>query len=230
MFNNKKGPKPVEDVFGAYLASDADLTPTNHYPIIPQKFIYQGFPKKILPLDKAIQALQSKEDLSDTFICTYEKDKLFNRIRRYPKNYVEMLRDTAGIIGFDISIHSDMPLWKQKAFIGENLELTYFFGQQGIPVIPNIRYGTDETIDDFFNAIPLHSTIAIGTYGFIKFKYQKAEWLDCLEKTIQKLKPERLVVYGSLKGKLFSKFSELTQIQIYNAWFAQDREERKNGN
>ena len=227
MFKNQKGPKPVKDVFGAYLASDAEYTPLNQYPIIPPSFVYSDFPKKILPLDKA---LNSKEDLSDTFICTYENDDGFKRVRRNPSSYINFFKKTAGIIGFDISIHSDMPLWKQCAFIGENLELTYYYGKHGIPIIPNIRYGIDETALDFFKAIPLHSTLAIGTHGFIKFKYQKAEWFVCIEKIINELKPQRLVVYGSLNGKLFCKFFDMTQIKTFKAWFSQHMEERNHGN
>ena len=227
MFNNQTGPKPVKDVFGAYLASEAEYTPQNQYPIIPSSFVYQDFPKKILPLDKA---LISKDDLSETFICTYENDDGFKRVRKNPTKFIEFFKKTAGIIGFDISIHSDMPLWKQCSFIGENLELTYFYGKQGIPIIPNIRYGIDETIPDFFKAIPLHSTLAIGTHGFIKFKFQKAEWFVSIEKIINELKPQRLVVYGSLNGKLFSKFYDMTQIKTFKAWFSLHMEEKKYGN
>lgn len=225
MFRNNVQPKIVKDVFNAYLASDAELTKTNQYPIIPPEFIYSEFPQKILPFDKA---LHSKEDLSNTFICTYASDLTFKRIRQAPKKYLNFFRRSAGIIGFDISIHPDMPLWKQTAFIGENLELTYFYGSNGIPVIPNIRYGSDDTATELFKALPLNSTLAIGTHGFIKYKFQKAEWYVEIDKIIRELKPNKLIVYGSLNGCLFHNFFNRTEIKIYKDWFSQHIDEEKN--
>ena len=56
----------------------------------------------------------------------------------------------------------------QKSQIYDNLSLTYFYGTNGIPVIPNIRCGDDDLLPEFLEAIPKKSMIAIGTHGFCK--------------------------------------------------------------
>jgi len=74
--------KLVPDSFQSFLVEGAAFTPVEEYPILPSWMVASSPPKKIMPLDKA---LNCRQDLSDIFICTYEKDKSFERIRRNPK-------------------------------------------------------------------------------------------------------------------------------------------------
>ena len=83
-----------------------------------------------MPFSKAITY---RGDLHDTFIGFYSPDDTFERVRRNPKRYLSFFKRTAGIIGPDFSIHSDMPIIKQKSQINDNLSLTYYYGSQGIP-------------------------------------------------------------------------------------------------
>lgn len=94
-----------------------------------------------------------------------------------------------------------MPIIKQKSQINDNLSLTYFYGKQGIKVIPNIRCGVDDLLKEFLNSISKHSLIAVGTYGFIKENYKKYEWFCFLETIIKELEPSGIVVYGTLNGE-----------------------------
>lgn len=117
--------KPVKDSFQAFLVSNAKFTAKEEYPIIPADMMSKNLPQKIMPFSKAINY---HGDLTDTFICTYEADNSFERIRKNPQRYVSFFKRTAGIIGFDYSIHTDMPLIKQKSQINDNLSLTYYYG------------------------------------------------------------------------------------------------------
>lgn len=155
----------VTDSFQAFLVDDANFTDNEEYPIIEDEMIPSDPPKKIVPFSEAINC---KGDLSDSYICFYSQDSTFERIRKSPKRYVDFFKRTAGIIGFDFSIHTDMPIVKQKAQMNDNLSLTYFYGKQGIKVIPNIRCGVDDLLPEFLDAIPKKSLIAVGTYGSIK--------------------------------------------------------------
>jgi hypothetical protein len=123
-----------------------------------------------------------------------------------------------------------MPMVKQKAQINYNLSLTYYYGNQGIPIIPNLRCGDDELLDEFLDAIPKHHLIAIGTHGFIKYKYQQYEWYCFLEKTLPKLQPSGIVVYGSLPGHLFDIFKKKYTFFYYVPWINANRKERQNDN
>jgi len=213
----------VEDSFQAFLVEGASFTQKEEYPIIENQMIPEVPPKKIMPFDKA---LNYRGDLSDVYVCTYARDCTFERVRKNPKKYLHFFKRCAGLIGFDFSIHSDMPIIKQKAQMNDNLSLTYYFGKQGIKVIPNLRYGIDKLADEFLSTIPKHTLVAIGTHGFIKETYQKAEWYCFLEKVINTLEPKGIIVYGKLSGKIFDNFHNDCKIYYYEPWIYSNRRTR----
>lgn len=227
LFSHTKENKCVPDSFGAYLIKNARFSKQEEYPIIESRMIANNIPSKIMPFQKAITF---KGDLSDTFICTYSPDASFERIRRSPKRYLDFFKRTAGLIGFDYSIHSDMPIVKQKSQIFDNLALTYYYGDNGIPIIPNLRSGVDELTPEFLECIPQESTVAIGTHGFIKRASEKYEWYCFLDNVISTIHPANIVVYGTLNNKMFSEFKTQTNIVCYPSWIADRWRQVKYGN
>ena len=218
----------VEDSFQAFLVEGANFTKEEEYPILERWMIPEIPPKKIMPFDKA---LNYQGVLSEVFVCTYARDCSFERVRRNPKRYINFFKRCAGLIGFDFSVHSDMPIVKQKSQMNYNLSLTYFYGKEGIKIIPNIRYGDDDLSDEFLSAIPKHTLIAVGTHGFIKEIPQKAEWYCFLEKIIKELEPSGIIIYGKLSGKIFDEFEEKSRLYYYEPWIYSDRKRRdQNGN
>ena len=218
----------VEDSFQAFLVEEANFTKEEEYPILERWMIPEIPPKKIMPFDKA---LNYQGVLSEVFVCTYARDCSFERVRRNPKRYINFFKRCAGLIGFDFSVHSDMPIVKQKSQMNDNLSLTYFYGKEGIKIIPNIRYGDDDLSDEFLSAIPKHTLIAVGTHGFIKEIPQKAEWYCFLEKIIKELEPSGIIIYGKLSGKIFDEFEEKSKLYYYEPWIYSDRKRRdQNGN
>ncbi len=215
----------VPDSFQAYLVEGAKFTAVEEYPIIPCDFIPTEIPKKILPFQKAINY---QGDLSETYICTYSPDGTFERIRRNPRKYLGFFERTAGLIGFDFSIHTDMNMIKQKAQMNDNLSLTYFFGARGNKVIPNIRCGVDELLPEFLSAIPRKTLIAVGTHGFIKYKFEKYEWYCFLEKVLKELEPSGVVVYGSLRDPIFDDLKQSTMFYCYEPWITEYRKGNMN--
>lgn len=213
--------RPVPDSFQAYLLSGEEhFTENEEYPVLSSSMISNVRPHHIMPFDKA---LSYRGSLDDTFICFYAPDKTFERVRRNPGRYLRFFKRTAGIIGFDFSVHSDMPMIKQKAQMNDNLCLTYYFGKQGIPVIPNIRCGVDSLLPEFLSAIPKHTYIAIGTHGFIKEVWQQCEWYGFLEQVIPTLSPKGIIVYGSLRNPMFDTFKKQVPFYYYEPWISQRR-------
>lgn len=223
MYKNENN--EVEDSFQAFLVDGANFTENEEYPILEDWMIPNNPPKRIMPFDKA---LNYQGDLCDVYICTYARDCTFERVRKNPKLYLRFFKRCAGIIGFDYSIHSDMPIVKQKSQMNDNLSLSYYYGKQGIKLIPNIRYGIDELAGEFLSAIPKHSLIAIGTHGFIKEIPQKAEWYCFLDKIINDLKPIGIIVYGKLSGHVFDEFKDRCKFYYYEPWIYSNRK-RKGG-
>ena len=206
----------IEDSFQAFLVEESTFTDIEEYPIIEEWMLPKQPPKKIMPFDKAINY---HGDLRDTYICFYSRDPSFERVRKSPKRYLPFFKRCAGLIGFDFSIHSDMPLIKQKSQMNDNLSLTYFYGQNGCPVIPNIRWGIEETAEEYLSAIPKNGLVAIGTHGFCKRTEQKAEWICCLEKLIRVADPSGIVVYGNEDRSIFEPFKNQCQFFFYEPWY-----------
>lgn len=73
--------------------------------------ISKNIPIGIMPFNKAITYRGSIQDI----YLLFEPDETFERVRRNPKKYLNFFKRTAGIIGFDFSVHSDMPIIKQKS-------------------------------------------------------------------------------------------------------------------
>lgn len=208
----------VDDSFQAFLVKGAEFTREEEYPIIPKEFIALKQPESIMPFNKA---LNYRGDLTNTFVCFYSPDKTFERVRRNPERYLKFFQRTAGIIGPDFSVHSDMPIIKQKAQMNDNLSLTYYYGSHGIPVIPNLRVGVDELQAEYLAAFPRESYIAVGTHGFIKEKQEQCEWFCFLETVIDTLKPKGIIVYGSLNAPMFDRLKCQTDFFFYEPWISQ---------
>lgn len=218
----------VPDSFQSFLVNGANFTDREEYPIITQRFVSSAIPQKIMPFNKAITF---RGDLHDTFISFYSPDETFERVRRTPKRYLSFFQRTAGLIGPDFSIHSDMPLIKQKSQINDNLSLTYYYGSQGIPIIPNLRCGTDELLPEFLAAIPCHRLVAIGTHGFVHQKHEQCEWYCFIESFCEKLKPAGIIVYGTLRNKMFEELKNSYPFFFYEPWICQRAKGgRLNGN
>jgi hypothetical protein len=205
MYMNK-----VKDNFQAFLVEDANFVGKEEYPMIEKWMISEDPPQKIIPFNK----INEVKNIDEYYICFYCRDEDFSRVKRNPWQYVKVFKRSKGIIGFDFSVHTDMPLIKQKSQINDNLSLTYFYGKAGVNVIPNIRYGVDDTKEDFIKAIPKGSLIAFGTYGFIKSIDEQNVWFIVLLDMIKQLRPSGIIIYGSLPSDL-KNWIYLNGVQLY---------------
>ncbi len=208
--------KYVEDSFKAFLIEKAEITNNEGYPIIRKDMISSKLPLDIITFKESLKIPMEKR--KEYYVCTFSPDKTFMRILNNPKRYVEYFQQFAGIIGFDFSIHTDMPPIIQKQQMNNNLSLTYYYGNNNIPTIPNIRTGCNYLSKEFYEAIPKNTLVAVGTHGFIKNKTQKYEWYYCLREIIDTLNPSGIIVYGTLRGKLFDRIKNMVPIYQYDAW------------
>ncbi len=205
----------VEDSFQSFLVEGANFTKNEEYPILKSEMVPTEPPYKIMPFARAIIF---QGDLSKTFIYFFSKDKSFERVRRNPKRYLSFFKRTAGIIGPDFSVHSDMPIIKQKSQMNDNLSLSFFFASHGIPLYPAPRGGSDEIVEEYLNAFPKKTLIAVGVHGFIKEKQEKYEWYLWLKTLIDNLNPTGIIVVGHLNDPMFDALKEQTKFYFYDSY------------
>ena len=222
MYKDKNG--VIEDSFQAFLVDGANFTKEEEYPIIRADMVPNNPPTKIMPFFKAITY---REDLSEYYIYFYSPDGAFERVRRNPKKYLHFFKRCKGIIGFDFSVHTDMPLVKQKAQLNDNLSLSFFFANNGIPLFPNCRGGSESINDEYLSAFPKHTYIALGAHGFVQLKEQKHEWRVWISTLIEKLEPKGFIVVGHLPQDIIDDYRDVVEFHLFNSFMDERNEEVK---
>lgn len=205
-----KSKVPVKrDVYLAYLIDGAPRTEGKGYPIIPEEFCYRGIPSDIAQWDRRTQ-IKDPEKTAMSFYCN---DEWFQPVLSNPKAYVESLRKYQCVIGMDCSPFDNMPQVVQDHQIWLNLAITYYYGSQGIKVIPNVRLGGNETTDSL-KAYPKHVVIAIGTNGFTKDLRNRDIFMNQVSRVVDEIEPSAIVVYGPTDETVFVN-PRLKGIPIY---------------
>lgn len=189
-----------KDVFNAFLVSHSTYDGDYEIPVI--KPCYET-PNKMISFSKSIA---SKD--YDQWVHFYEDDFLFERIWRNPEKYLETLKKYKGVILPDFSLYRDMPLCMQIWNIYRSRAIGSWLQQNGVNVIPNIRYGDERTYDISCNGVSKHSVIAVGSHGTFKNLINRKLFLDGLDYVVNKLKPTTIVIYGNASDKYFEKYKK----------------------
>lgn len=188
----------VRDVYLAYLIRGARRTKTDGFPIIEGWMIPDKPPAHLLQWDRRYD----KHDPATTGMSFYCVDSKINPILNNPKRYVDKLKKYECVVGMDASPYDNMPLVVQKSQIYVNLAITYFFGSQGMRVIPNVRIGNSETLSSL-DAYPKNHLICIGTNGFTHRLDNRKIFKDQVSRVIESLTPSGILVYGPASDYVF---------------------------
>lgn len=197
------------DVYLAYLIEGARRTKPDGYPIIEGWMIEKNVPLNLAQWDKR----NSVSDPKHTGMSFYCIDPALTPVLNHPDKYVEKLRQYQCVVGMDASPYDNMPLVVQKSQIYLNLGITYYYGKQGIKIIPNVRVGTTETLSSLA-AYPHNHLIAIGTNGFTRDKTNRIIFKEQVTTIIDTLDPSGILVYGPATDYIFEEAIK-KQIPLY---------------
>lgn len=215
----------VRDMYLAYLIQGARRTHEDGYPIIEPWMVAKEPPKDIVQWDKR-STVKDKSRYALSFYCI---DQYFSSLQCNPRKYVDEVKEYECVIGMDASPFDNMPLVVEKSQIFDNLAITYYFGRQGIPIIPNVRIGNDSTISSLA-AYPKNTLIAIGTNGFIHETGNRAIFRRQIEIVIDSLIPKGILVYGLVDKTTFASAEEAhIPIFQYDSFMAKRYKKRKRG-
>lgn len=198
-----------KDIWNAYMTSGAHFC-TCDIPYCPTTAT--ELPHTIVTWEeaKAIYKTEfsTKSDFKhDAFVCFYIDDYKFDGARGiwHDANHaLNILNHFAGVITPDFSTYQDFPE-PLKIYSTYRMRLIgYWLGKNGIPVINNVRWGTEETYRYCFEGIPKNSIVAIGTVGGNPHKYvDRVRFENGLYEMIRTIQPHTIIVYGSAKYKCF---------------------------
>ena len=246
--NNKKKPahqflsydeskirSSCKDVWNAFMAEGATFGP-HDIPFCPTTAI--KIPKDQLTWDEARiiyhkNIKQQNYDFNvDAFINWYTDDYKFDNSRGIWHDYnnaLKILQHFAGIITPDFSTYQDFPT-PIKLYATYRMRMFGFWaGKEGVGVINNVRWGTEETYSYCFEGIPVNSIVSIGTVGGGPRKLSDRNRFEKgLYKMVEVLHPHTILIYGSANGSCFDNLiKQGIQIVSYPSKTAKDFERRK---
>ena len=183
-------------------------------------------PKEII-IPKGMVPFSIRERSTDEsdFVCFYEHDKNFREILTDTEDFVDDLKRYPGVISPDCSLYIHARLCVQIADIYLNRAVGYYLSQQGIYVIPNIRWGDERTYtDEFlgekvaFQGVDKHSIVSVGTYGQIQTAESKRYFREGLIAMLDELEPEVVLVYGGMPNQIFGGLSDRAKFVQFPDW------------
>lgn len=190
-----------KDVFHAFLVEKAEYAGCEEIPCIKTSTF---LPKKVITFSKA---LTTKD--YDQWVIFYEHDAKIVRLWNNPRKYIDVLKKFKGIITPDFSLYRNMPLVMQKWATYQGKAIGVWLQNEGIEVIPNVRFSDERSYQFCFDGIEKHSTVAIGTHGCIKKLTDRAFFEKGLAEMVKQLQPKTIIVYGAAPDLIFKKYKEM---------------------
>lgn len=204
------------DVFHAFLVKNATYDSPLEIPCLqPEK----QKPNKVISFTKALHSTDY-----DAWVHFYEDDTAFERLWNKPNTYLPILKKFKGIISPDFSVYRDMPLVMQYWNIYRSRAIAFWLQDNGLAVIPNIRFSDERTYKLSCAGIQKHGVISVGSHGCMKLFTERAYFQNGLNYVIETLKPSTLVVYGAAPQEVFAPYQEMgIEILQFDSEFMQSR-------
>ena len=216
--NNKKFNN--YDVFHAFLVENADFDGYIELPVIKTS---DKVPEKVVTFSKAMS--KSWSDF-DCWVVFYEHDRKFERLWNNPKQYLDKLKKFKGVISPDFSLYRNMPLIMQMWNTYRGRAIAVWLQNNGIDIIPNVRFGDERTFSFCFDGIEENKTVAVGTHGCIKRKEDKIFFKIGLARMVQRLSPKTIIVYGSVPDSIFKPYKDMgINIIAFESEFSKSRKQ-----
>ncbi len=180
-------------------------------------------PRALIPFTK-LRTSQTKRG----YVHFYTHDKYFKQIFGSTDKYVELLKQFDGVISPDPTIIVGKSKCLHAVSTYMNRAIGYYFQKQGIPVIPNVRWGDESTYSFAFLGVPKKSIVAISTHGCIKRDSENSNFLrDCFKKglteMLRQLEPRMVIVHGFMPDEIFKQHMDKTNFVRYPSEFEESR-------
>ena len=160
----------------------------------------------------------------DCWVMFYEHDVNFERLWHNPKQYLAKLKKFKGIISPDFSLYRNMPLCMQMWNTYRGRAIAVWLQNNGVEIIPNVRFNDERTYEFCFDGIEKFKTVAVGTHGCIKNRIDKDYFKDGLAEMVRRLSPRTIIVYGAAPDDIFKKYRDASiNIMPFESEFSKSR-------
>jgi len=213
----------IDDGYSSYLVEGATFVGKYQIPSLPKHDAIL-IPKDMIPFDKR-NAVKEK----DLAIDFYMHDVTFRQVLTSTSKYLDELSRFAAVISPDCSLYRDMPLCLQITNTYMNRAVGFYLQRRGVYVIPNVRWGDERSFEFCFQGLPTNDIVCISTHGCIKGEENKYYFKLGLEEMLIVLKPQVVLVHGSMPDELFSDFLSETKFVHYESYISKMKGGKHNG-
>ena len=208
------------DVFHSFLVENADYDGYFELPVIRTS---DQLPDKVITFSKAMS--KAWDDFG-CWVVFYEHDRDFERLWNKPRQYLDKLKKFKGVISPDFSLYRNMPLIMQMWNTYRSRAIAVWLQNNGVEVIPNVRFGDERTFSFCFDGVEENKTVAVGTHGCIKRKEDKIFFKIGLARMVQRLSPKTIIVYGSAPDNIFKPYKDMgINIIAFESEFSKSRKQ-----
>lgn len=199
------------DVFQAYLVEGAEFRGEFEIPLVGNTSV---IPDLMVPFSIAMSKKHAPKHPERYFVHFFENDYKFIAFARNPKRYLKQLKRYAGIVAPDLSVYYDMPRAQKPSQVYFARALTFFCQQNGLTVIPLVRFDKDEWCYRFlFSGIENPVCIFVSPYGCQDEESSRNVFYKGLKKVIDKLHPKTLLFFGIMPGDM-KAYCKMKNIQV----------------
>ncbi len=218
--NTKNRKAVLDDGCQPELVSGAEFDGIFEIPMLkkPDRII---IPESVVPFSQRDKVTASKT----IAIGFHEMDPEFAELLISPATYTTDLARYGAIITPDCSLYRCAPLAVQITNVYRNRAIGHYYQCRGQYVIPQIRWGSEETYTTMvlpekiaFLGAPRQSMVAVGTYGCIQHRDDKYHFKAGLEAMLETLDPVTVLVYGSMPDSIFGDYLHTTRFIQYPDW------------
>lgn len=203
------------DVFQAYLVDGAEFRGEFDIPLVGNT---DAIPDLMVPFSIALSKKYAPKHPERYFVHFFDSDYKFIAFARNPKRYLKRLKRYAGIVAPDLSVYYDMPRALKPSQVYFARAMTFFCQQNGLTVIPLVRFDKDEWSDRFlFDGIESPECVFVSPYGCQNEESSRDVFYKGLKKMIDKLHPKTLLFFGIMPDdmKAYCRMKEVNVIE-YN--------------
>jgi hypothetical protein len=217
-FNMRKNLNYNNDVFRSFLVKNASYSGKIELPIITTSKL---IPNRVITFSKAMA--KGMNDY-EQWVVFYEHDKNFERLWNTPNKYLNKLKKFKGVISPDFSLYRNMPLVMQMWNTYRGRALAVWLQDNGVQIIPNVRFNDERTYEFCFCGIEKYSTVAVGTHGCIKKNIDKNYFKCGLLELVKRLSPQNIIVYGAAPDDIFKQYRDMgINIIVFESEFSKSR-------
>ena len=180
-------------------------------------------PSNLVPFTK-LRTSKTKKG----YIHFYEHDRYFSSFLNNPSKYLEGLKNYDGVITPDPTMFVDESKCLLETATYINRAYGFFLQENGIPVIPNIRWTNEKSFDYCFLGAPKHYVVSISTHGCCRSKKQKEDFRNGLLKMLEVLEPTDVLVHGYMPKEIFESIPYEVNFHRFPSEFEQTHSNKEN--